>query len=253
MSRRSSSETSKSSMGSGTQGNYTPTKRRGPIAAEFQTPGPATIVLPSSIGINIQESTIKKAPAFSFGSKPEDKLESPGPGPGQYNVTKLTYKGKDEHPAPTIAGRPKDPKKDLTPAPGTYCPEKGEKVIGEHTPAYSFGTKLKIEKPDNIPAPNSYSIPPAIGVAPAYTISGKGKTQPPPMLPGPGQYDSSSPDKIKPKSPAYSLSSRTHLPSDSTQKPGPGAHSPEKVHLEGGKRYSFGVKHSPYLGSLKAH
>ena len=34
----------------GQSGSWTPTKRRGPIAAEFQGPGPAAIGLPSLFG-----------------------------------------------------------------------------------------------------------------------------------------------------------------------------------------------------------
>ena len=34
----------------GQSGTWTPTKRRGPIAAEFQGPGPAAIGLPSLFG-----------------------------------------------------------------------------------------------------------------------------------------------------------------------------------------------------------
>lgn len=37
-------------MGGQSNGNWTPTKRRGPIAAEFSSPGPAAIALKSSIG-----------------------------------------------------------------------------------------------------------------------------------------------------------------------------------------------------------
>ena len=34
----------------GQSGSWTPTKRRGPIAAEFQGPGPAALSLPSLFG-----------------------------------------------------------------------------------------------------------------------------------------------------------------------------------------------------------
>lgn len=37
-------------MGGFQQRPWTPTKRRGPIAAEFQGPGPASVALPSTIG-----------------------------------------------------------------------------------------------------------------------------------------------------------------------------------------------------------
>lgn len=38
-------------MGGFQQRPWTPTKRRGPIAAEFQGPGPASVTLPSTIGL----------------------------------------------------------------------------------------------------------------------------------------------------------------------------------------------------------
>lgn len=40
-------------MGGFQQRPWTPTKRRGPIAAEFQGPGPASVALQSTIGNSI--------------------------------------------------------------------------------------------------------------------------------------------------------------------------------------------------------
>jgi len=67
--------------------------------------------------------------------------------------------------------------------------------------------------------------------SPSYTMSGRGKESSDPRIafPGPGKYDSANCDVVKKKAPSYSLSVRTQLPSDDTKKPGPGAHSPEKV------------------------
>ena len=46
-------------MGGFQQRPWTPTKRRGPIAAEFSGPGPAAVTLPSSIGeVKLQLTTI---------------------------------------------------------------------------------------------------------------------------------------------------------------------------------------------------
>ena len=51
-------------------------------------------------------------------------------------------------------------------------------------------------------------------------------------VPGPGTYNEAIVDKYKTqKSPAFSMGQRTLIPSDHTMKPGPGAHSPEKVFL----------------------
>lgn len=84
-------------------------------------------------------------------------------------------------------------------------------------------------------APNAYSLPPALGtgLAPAFSISGRGKSPIDERVlnPGPGAYESGNQDKYKARSPSYSISSRTNIPTDQTQKPGPGAHSPEKVRL----------------------
>ena len=82
-------------------------------------------------------------------------------------------------------------------------------------------------------APNAYSLPPALGtgLSPAFSMSGRGKVPVDERVlnPGPGQYESGCPDQYKARSPSYSISGRTHIPTDQTQKPGPGAHSPEKV------------------------
>lgn len=89
-------------------------------------------------------------------------------------------------------------------------------------------------------APNVYNIPTALGgtleanikTAPAYTISGRQKqlTDDRILTPGPGTYDNAAnTDAVKPKPPAYSVSSRHQILSDDTKKPGPGAYSPEKV------------------------
>jgi len=49
------------------------------------------------------------------------------------------------------------------------------------------------------------------------------------QTPGPGTYTVVHPNVYKQKSPFYSITGRNPLPTDSTLKPGPGAHSPEKV------------------------
>ncbi|XP_033217788.1 outer dense fiber protein 3B-like isoform X1 [Belonocnema kinseyi] len=56
-------------MGGLTQRPWTPTKRRGPIAAEFNSPGPACVTLPPLLGKTVPDSKRGRAPAFSFGSR----------------------------------------------------------------------------------------------------------------------------------------------------------------------------------------
>ena len=52
----------------GQSGSWTPTKRRGPIAAEFQGPGPAALSLPSLFGSKynwIQEFVMVAKPYYN--------------------------------------------------------------------------------------------------------------------------------------------------------------------------------------------
>ncbi|KAJ1529597.1 hypothetical protein ONE63_006366 [Megalurothrips usitatus] len=138
-------------MGGLKQRPWTPTKRRGPIAAEHQSPGPACVSLPTLIGTVAPDSKRERAPAFSFGSRHGAKNDSPGPGPGQYNVTGLSAKGKDSPPSATLHSRPKDCNPDATPAPGDYNPD-----LHDTSPKYTFGLKVQHDKPSSTPAPNTY-------------------------------------------------------------------------------------------------
>ncbi|KDR23803.1 outer dense fiber protein 3-like isoform X1 [Zootermopsis nevadensis] len=249
-------------MGGIQQQQWTPTKRRGPIAAEYSSPGPACVTLPNLIGVSsVPDSKRGRAPAFSFGSRHGNKNDSPGPGPGQYNVTGLSAKGKDNPLAATLHSRPKEVRADLTPAPGDYNLEKSEGIMHDTSPKYTFGLKTQVEKPSQTPAPNVYNIPTVLGhtkegnkkQAPAFTISGRQKVplDDRVLTPGPGSYNNAKADNYKAKAPAYSISSRYQMPSDSTMKPGPGAHSPEKARLDNLPAHTFGIKHSPYAGCLK--
>ncbi|XP_022829007.1 outer dense fiber protein 3-B-like [Spodoptera litura] len=78
------------------QNPWTPTTRRGPIAAEASSPGPAVVSLPSLIGKPPQESRRPRAPAFTFGHKldPPGTTTRAGPGPATYNTEGMTAKGR---------------------------------------------------------------------------------------------------------------------------------------------------------------
>lgn len=69
--------------------------------------------------------------------------------------------------------------------------------------------------------------------APIYSMTGRSKTgsfhEDLQKTPGPGTYDITEPSIYKDKAALYSMTSRNVMPGDTTQKPGPGAHSPEKV------------------------
>ncbi|XP_057335913.1 outer dense fiber protein 3-like [Microplitis mediator] len=248
-------------MGGLTQRQWSPTKRRGPISAEFRSPGPACVSLPSLIGKTVPDSKRGRAPAFSFGSRYSLKNESPGPGPGQYNVSGLSAKGKNKAPALSLHGYTKIDKIECTPAPGDYDPEKAEIFIQDSSPKYSFGVKAHIEKINSTPAPNVYIIPSAFGAtkegnkkaAPAYSIASRQKvfTDDRILVPGPGTYEAIDPDIVRSKSAAYSMSGRYQLPTDQSKIPAPGVYCPEKVLLNFQPAHTFGIKHSPYICNLK--
>ncbi|KAL7635944.1 UNVERIFIED_CONTAM: hypothetical protein RMT77_013761 [Armadillidium vulgare] len=231
-----------------TQFVWTPTKRRGPIAAEFSTPGPAAINLPPTFGSKVTV-TKSRSPAFTISGRHESRSSTASPGPGQYNINGLTYKGKDEPHAPSMHIRPKDPKPFVTPAPGDYCPEKSKKVL-DPSPKFSFGVKTENGPASDVPAPNSYTIASLIGTgktggphqsSPSFTMSARPRELEDKMkIPGPGSYNEAFVDKYKTaKSPAFSMGQRTNIPSDHTQKPGPGAHSPEKCMRNNGFKFTM--------------
>merc|ERR1712106_834271 len=148
-----------SRMGGQKKQNFviTPHKRRGPIAAEFQTPGPAAVTLPGLFGNQcLKESTKAAAPAFSFAGKHEQKVKNFAPSPNTYNTAGLTARGKDVAPAKTIAGRGKDLKLPEVPAPNAYNTEKGEDYL-EGGIQHSFGIKPEIKNKFLTPSPNAYN------------------------------------------------------------------------------------------------
>jgi len=67
--------------------------------------------------------------------------------------------------------------------------------------------------------------------------------------PGPGTYNTTDPSVYRFRQHVYSMTGRNLQPGDSTQKPGPGAHSPEKVKINrrATASYSFGIRHSDYV------
>ncbi|CAG2176411.1 unnamed protein product, partial [Oppiella nova] len=104
--------------------SVTPTKRRGPIGAEFSSPGPAIVSLPSTFGPNRGDQRKSTSPAYSFGSKYEEKRNVKTPGPGEYDVEGMTRVGKDWTPSAFVGAKIKDPEPFNTPAPTHYSPEK---------------------------------------------------------------------------------------------------------------------------------
>lgn len=236
-------------------GDWRPHRPRGAIGAHFKSPGPK-YSLPSTIGMDGHDGRKKQAPAHSFGMRHAKFSSDVSPGPGAYAISSsTTRKGTDGTPKYSLYGRHKSISIFSTPGPGAYFPEKSGKSAYYCAPTYSLSGRTKGHSSDQSPAPNAYGVDYAkesrVRSAPKWSMLSRQKighfTEDLAKAPGPGTYNTLDPNTTKFKQPQYSMLGRTSLPGDSTTKPGPGAHSPEK---QNNKRkapaYSFGTYHSEY-------
>ncbi|XP_046560566.1 outer dense fiber protein 3-like [Haliotis rubra] len=241
------------------------TKPRGAIAAMYTSPGPA-YGLPKLIGQNTHDprSSHIKQPSYSFGVRHGKFWDDCSPGPCYYPDTKVNRDGMDGTPHYSLYGRQQDAKSFKTPGPGVYNPEQVGPSAKFRHPQYSFGMRQRYRRTDNNPAANSYTLPNMVGKtvqsgkkqAACYSLSGRqtigGSSEDLARAPGPGTYNTTDPSTFKNKAPLFSMTSRNIMPGDTTKKPGPGAHSPQKVWIHKKKEpdYSFGIRHSQYLTPL---
>ena len=158
----------------------------------------------------------------------------------------MTRTGVHQPRVTTLTGRPVDLEMQALPGPGDYAPEdvRSDTGSGEAAPSFTMRQRTSIKPLQPNPGPNVYRIPGTVGGAvpsgitrmPHVSISGRdergGFADDTRKTPGPGRYGHSK-DKSYRKltSPSYSMTANHHLPSDQSRKPGPGAHSPEKVNL----------------------
>jgi len=237
------------------------TKTRPVIAAKLKGPGPGRYGLPSTFGNSGADKTRKVSPAFSFGARTKERkgLETPGP---HYVDPAMSRHGRVAGPASTISGRPRSTKRITTPGPGAYATEGKAPPRQRRSPAYSMGARVKSPRKTEVPSPNNYKVPSALGstfvakqrAAPAHSMgvrhnlgSFANDNQ---KTPGPGTYNVSTSNRRR--AAAYSMGSRTEMPTDKTQSPGPGSHTPERVtmHKKRAPAFSMGVKHSEYTTPL---
>lgn len=247
--------------------DFTPTVPRGPIGAQYTTPGPA-YGLPGLTGFHEHDprSVHNKGPSFSFGLKSGKFKNECSPGPAHFPNSRITRHGKDGTYSYSLYSRHSDKQNSITPGAGTYKPE-DQKVMEaayHKMPHYTFGSKLKHRGSDNTPASNTYTLPPMLSKtvqsgktqAPIYSMTGRSKIgsfhEDLQKTPGPGNYTTTVPDKYKNQQPHYTMLARNTMPGDSTVKPGPGSHSPEKVYVtkRQAPHHSFGIRHSNYVAPL---
>lgn len=162
------------------------------------------------------DSLLNKQPAYSMRPKTEIPTDKgPKPSPNSYYPEKYTP---DEGPKWTISGRLKDSEKSDVPGPGAY--EAGNiNFVREKNPSYTMRPKTEIPSDKTPkPSPNAYY-----------------------------------PEKCMPDdAPKWTMAPRTEVPSDKTPKPSPNAYNPdESAMVRKNPEFSFGIKHSPYLGTLR--
>ncbi|XP_037539101.1 outer dense fiber protein 3-like [Nematolebias whitei] len=218
-------------------GTWRPAKRRGPISAMSQSPGPKYL-LPGLTGAIQHDPTKCRAPMYTFGLNLNVEKTDCSPGPKYLLPSNVTRYGKDGTPAFSLHGSLKHPEKFQVPGPGLYSPENSNKLIFPSTPAYSLSGKNKDINKNFTPGPAAYTprlqtvITPS---APSYTLSGHSKKgnflEDITHSPGPAAYNAADPYISGLRPPQYSIGARRFHPDKSTNTPGPGAYSPEKYLL----------------------
>ncbi|XP_063301558.1 ciliary microtubule associated protein 1B [Pelobates fuscus] len=243
-------------------GTWRPHRPRGPIAALYSSPGPK-YGLPGNTGFVQHDPCKYRAPAYSFGSRRFKFMDDCSPGPGYLVPANITARGKDGTPAYSLYGRSRELNPFRTPGPGSYSPERAGKSAYHTAPIYSLAARTKMFSSDQTPGPAAYMLPSVLGThivnrtsAPNYSMTGRSKFgsfhEDLQKTPGPGTYRVVDPITYKYKPPQYSMTGRNSMPGDTTQKPGPGAHSPERVLSTRTKapNFSFGIRHSEYVAPL---
>jgi len=146
-----------------------------------------------------------------------------------------------------------------TPGPGAYKPEKVNAVF-RSAAGYSLSARTSGQKAQSSPGPAAYVLSPQFGgnvktksSAPAYSMTSRrgfgSFSEDLKKTPGPGTYNSIDPSVYRYRQHVYSMTGRNLQPGDQTKKPGPGAHSPEKVTINRNQaaKFSFGIRHSDYV------
>merc|ERR1712210_150849 len=147
--------------------------------------------------------------------------------------------------------KPDGLKKYQTPAPNAYNADKGQEYL-EERPARSMGAKLDDLKKYNTPAPNAYNSDKGqeyLEERPAKSLGVRLEEAKKFLTPAPNAYNSEKGDEYLEERPGQTMGARlSDLKGFST--PAPSAYRPEDCKEEKAS-IAFGIKHSPYVGSLK--
>ncbi|RLV62720.1 hypothetical protein DV515_00019014, partial [Chloebia gouldiae] len=241
-------------------GTWRPHPRRGPILAEFSTPGPK-YWLPGSTGHMAHDPTKDRAPAYSFRGTKAPSTDNCSPGPRYFIHPSITKSGKYVSPSAHVIGRPKT-KILVTPGPSDYTTDPANKHVYYKAPANSLASRPKDLKGFRTPGPGTYTLPRVLGPHTAYThaepcYSMKGKSQYQScfhdlaMTPGPAAFAKVDMDVYKTRAPKYTMGLKTKV-AGKDGIPGPADYKMGKVSLIKARdpAYTFGLRHSVYKASL---
>ncbi|NWV72513.1 ODF3A protein, partial [Malurus elegans] len=148
-------------------GSWRPHPRRGPILAEFATPGPK-YWLPGSVGHTAHDPTKYRAPAYSFRGTKCPTEESCSPGPRYFIDPLITKTGKQLAPSAQVTSRPKT-KITVTPGPSDYTTQTANRIVYYSAPVHSMVSRPKDLKSFQTPGPATYTLPRILGPNTAYT------------------------------------------------------------------------------------
>ncbi|ELK26879.1 Outer dense fiber protein 3 [Myotis davidii] len=231
-------------------GTWRPHRPRGPIMALYSSPGPKYLIPPTT-GRCLEPGRggrDQPGAGWAWGGVRRDGegLGWPGARPDSQHQPLWGQE----------AG-------ELGRSPG--CSESPPTGFMKHTPtklrapAYSFRGAPLLLAENCSPGPR-YSVNPKVlrtgkDLGPAFSILGRYHTKTtmtPGPTPGPAAYHQTDMQVTKFKAPQYTIAARVEPPGDKTLKPGPGAHSPEKVTLTKpcAPIVTFGIKHSDYMTPL---
>ncbi|XP_054132229.1 outer dense fiber protein 3-like [Melozone crissalis] len=241
-------------------GNWRPHPRRGPILAEFSTPGPK-YGLPGLTGHMAHDPTKDRAPAFSFRGSNAPSTDTCSPGPRYFIESSITKTGRQVAPSALVTARPKT-KILSTPGPSDYTTDRANKLVFHTAPANSLASRHKDLKGFRTPGPGTYTLPRILGPNTAYThaepcYSMKGKSQYQSCFqdvaktPGPAAFPKVDLDVYKTRAPKFSMGLKTKVPGKGAL-PGPAEYTLGKLSITKARdpAFSFGVRHSLYQASL---
>ncbi|NXO96426.1 ODF3A protein, partial [Certhia brachydactyla] len=241
-------------------GSWRPHPRRGPILAEFNTPGPKYWI-PGTTGHRAHDPTKYRAPAYSFRGTKCPTAASCSPGPKYFLQSYITKTGKQVAPSALVTARPHS-KIEVTPGPSDYTTDTAKRHVFYTAPANSMVSRPKDLKSFRTPGPGTYSLPRILGPNTVYThaepcYSMRWKSQHQSCFqdlantPGPAAFNKVDMDVYKTRAPMYSMGIRTKLAGKGVV-PGPADYGPGELSAIKARdpAYTFGIRHSQYKASL---